>query len=132
MTVTIPTKSKMNRDGETINPTQEDIDTYNKMYDTVRMSKKKAWAKKTIAKVIGTTADVMSTPARIVNNLKSKKGQYKLTDKMMTKAGMIGSVMGGEKYNKAFKTIKGNIQKGNMAGAREYIKEQVKKISSQK
>jgi hypothetical protein len=76
MAITIPTKSKINSRGEIINPTKQDVDTYNSMYATIRKPQKKnSWVKKAIDKytpvgvykqAVGLKKDLQARDASII------------------------------------------------------------------
>ena len=66
----------------------------------------------------------------IIDKLKIKAGHSKLASKMLRKEGLTSSNM-GRNYDKAVKTLKTSMAKGDMLEARKYAKGQRTKANSQ-
>ena len=67
----------------------------------------------------------------IIDKLKIKAGHEKLATKMLRKQGMGSFNMSEGGYNKATKTLKGHMKKGDMVSARKYAQSQREKANSQ-
>ena len=93
---------------------------------------KNKWARKALSRIIGSASSALSAPSRAISAVKSRKGERKLTAKMMRKAGMVPGVMGDTKYDTAFNTIRNKVRQGNLSGARDYVRSQTKKIAQEK
>jgi len=62
--------------------------------------------------------------------MKSNKVANDNFDKLIAPLTSQASNMGSKKYNKAYRTAKKMARSGNLKGAREYIQDQVKRVSS--
>jgi len=73
--ISIDTKSKLNSDGEIINPTPQDVAKYNQKYTTIKMPKKR---------LTNTVKKVITAPARLVKKQWNKNQAFR--NKNSTKA----------------------------------------------
>ncbi|MFA6385943.1 MAG: hypothetical protein WCW29_04330 [Candidatus Paceibacterota bacterium] len=88
---------------------------------------KNSWAKKALEKAKGITSDILPWPEKVKSLILGKRGQFTLSQKIMSKNQLSESKVTQKGQKIAQDTINKYIKEGNMVAARNYAKN-VKKL----